>query len=143
MKSLIVRTAAWLMLPVLILFSVDMLLRGHNLPGGGFIGGLVAAASIVLQQVARGSSDTRWLYPIDLRYLLPLGVLVAALAGMPGLLSGQAFLTGVWMTVHLPSLGALKVGTPLLFDVGVYMVVVGVTVEVIMAVTEEGTWKPS
>ena len=142
MYSLILRTAAWLMLPVLMLFSLFLFLRGHNLPGGGFIGGLVAAAAILLQLVAFGPQGVRHFFPFKFRNVAALGLLIAAAAGLPGLLGGAGFLAGEWVTVTLPGLDeSAKIGTPLLFDLGVYLVVVGMAVEVIMAVAEEEAWR--
>lgn len=141
MNSLILRTVGRIMFPVLLLFSLFMLLRGHNDPGGGFIGGLVAAAAILLYLVAVGPLQLRQSFPYGFRRLLPIGLLIAIAAGLPGMLAGQPFLTGVWISLDLPGLGELKLGTPLLFDVGVYLVVIGMTLEVIVTMAEEEMWK--
>jgi multicomponent Na+:H+ antiporter subunit B len=138
MRSLILRTSAWLMIPVLLLFSIFLLLRGHNEPGGGFVGGLVAASAVLLQMIASGPDEVRRLIPIDVKLLLPAGLLIALLSGLPALLSGQPFLTGLWVT--LPVLGGLKLGTPVIFDVGVYLVVLGITVQIILSMAEEEQW---
>lgn len=137
MESLILRVGARLMLPVLLLFSIFLLLRGHNLPGGGFIGGLVAGAAVLLQLLARGEVHVREDFPITFRLFLPLGLLVAAAAGVLGMLTGEPFLTGMWVTLPAPGFGELKLGTPLLFDIGVYLVVIGMSVEVILLMAEE------
>lgn len=141
MGSIILRVGVRLMLPVLLLFSIFLLLRGHNSPGGGFIGGLVAAAAVLLQLLAFGPEQVRDYFPIDFRILLPLGLLMAILAGLLGMLNGQPFLTGVWVTIPIPGFGDVKLGTPLLFDMGVYLVVIGMTVEVVMLMAEEEEWK--
>jgi multicomponent Na+:H+ antiporter subunit B len=138
MRSLILRTSAWLMIPVLLLFSIFLLLRGHNEPGGGFVGGLVAASAVLLQMIASGPDEVRRLIPFDVKLLLPAGLLIALLSGLPALLSGQPFLTGIWVT--LPVLGGLKLGTPVIFDVGVYLVVLGITVQIILSMAEEEQW---
>ena len=138
MRSLILRTSAWLMIPVLLLFSIFLLLRGHNEPGGGFVGGLVAASAVLLQMIASGPDEVRRLIPFDVRLLLPAGLLIALLSGLPALVSGQPFLAGVWVT--LPVLGGLKLGTPVIFDVGVYLVVLGITVQIILSMAEEEQW---
>jgi multicomponent Na+:H+ antiporter subunit B len=138
MRSLILRTSAWLMIPVLLLFSIFLLLRGHNEPGGGFVGGLVAASAVLLQMIASGPDEVRRLIPFDVELLLPAGLLIALLSGLPALVSGQPFLTGLWVT--LPVLGGLKLGTPVIFDVGVYLVVLGITVQIILSMAEEEQW---
>jgi multicomponent Na+:H+ antiporter subunit B len=120
---------------------VFLFLRGHNLPGGGFIGGLVAAAAILLQLVSQGPEKTQQLFPLDFQQLLALGLLLATAAGLPGLLSNKAFLTGIWISVPFLGSETIKVGTPLLFDLGVFLAVVGVTVEMILEVAEEEEWK--
>ena len=141
MGSLILRVGVRLMLPVLLLFSVFLLLRGHNLPGGGFIGGLVAAAAVLLQLLTLGHAHVRDYFPLNFRLLVPFGLALAILAGLIGMLSGQPFLTGIWLTVPAPGFGDVKIGTPLLFDVGVYLVVIGMVVEVILLMAEEEEWK--
>lgn len=141
MNSLILRTTVRLMFPVLLLFSLFMLLRGHNDPGGGFIGGLVAAAAVLTQLLAVGPEHIRESFPFTFRRLLPLGLLIAVVAGLLGLLQGKAFLTGVWITFTLLGVGEVKVGSPLLFDVGVYLVVIGMTAEIIVTMAEEESWK--
>lgn len=141
MYSLILRTTTRYMLPIILLFSLFMLLRGHDLPGGGFIGGLVAAAAILLYMVANGPAAVRILLPIEFSRLLALGALLSLCAGLIGLVMGDAFLTGIWVTIGLPAGGELKLGTPLLFDMGVYVVVFAVTTEAILLVSEEEVWK--
>ncbi len=141
MGSLILRVGVRLMLPVLLLFSIFLLLRGHNLPGGGFIGGLVAAAAVIVQLLAHGPEHIRDYFPLNFRLLLPFGLSLAILAGVLPLLRGQPFLTGLWLTVPVLGLGEFKVGTPLLFDIGVYLVVIGMSVEVILLMAEEEQWK--
>lgn len=141
MGSLILRVGVRLMLPVLLLFSIFLLLRGHNLPGGGFIGGLVAASAVLFQLLALGHEHVRHYFPINFHLLLPLGLCIALLAGLIGMLTRQPFLTGVWITVSLSVFGEVKIGTPLLFDIGVYLVVIGVAVEVILLMAEEEQWK--
>lgn len=138
MKSLVLRTSTWLMIPVLLLFSVFLLLRGHNLPGGGFVGGLVAASAVLLQLIASGPGEVRRLIPFDVKLLLPAGLLIALFSGLPALALGQPFLTGVW--VRLPIWDGLKLGTPTFFDVGVYLVVLGITVQIILSMAEEEQW---
>lgn len=134
MTSLILSTAARYILPLLLLFSVFLLLRGHNEPGGGFVGGLVAAAAFALYAIAYDVATARRVLSVDPRTLIGLGLLVALGSGMVGLVTGQPFMTGLWSEYAVPILG--KVGTPLLFDIGVYLVVIGVTLTIIFALAE-------
>jgi multicomponent Na+:H+ antiporter subunit B len=137
MTSLILSTATRNMLPVLLLFSIFLLLRGHNEPGGGFAGGLVAAASFTLYALAFGVPAARRLLGTDPRTLIGAGLLVALTAGAIPLAAGAPFLTGWWGELPLPGLGEIHLGTPLLFDVGVYLAVMGMTLTIILALAEE------
>ncbi len=133
--SLILATATRYQLPLLLLFSIFLLLRGHNEPGGGFVGGLVAAAAFALYALAYDVDSTYAILKVRPRNLIGIGVLMAAFSGVISLLVGKPFLTALWLKQPLPVLG--KVGTPLLFDVGVYFVVLGVTLMIIFALAEE------
>jgi len=135
--SLILATAARYLLSLLLVFSIFILIRGHNEPGGGFIGGLIAAAAFALNAVAFDAGTARRILRIDPRTLVALGLLIALGAGTVPLLTGAPFLTGIWFTAYVPGLGELPVGTPLLFDCGVYLVVLGVTLTMILTLAEE------
>ena len=129
--SPIFRTAARLLMPLLLLFSVFLLLRGHNEPGGGFVGGLIAAAAFALYGIAFGVQSARQALLVRPLTLLGAGLLVALVSGLPAVLSGEPFLKALWTS------GPVAVGTPLLFDVGVFLVVTGVVLMMIFSLTEE------
>lgn len=135
MKSLILSTATYYLLPLLLLFSIFLLIRGHNQPGGGFVGGLVAAAALALYAIAQGTAAVRRAIRVRWGAVIGVGLLTAMASGLLGLANGQPFMTGQWHAHPVPLLG--KVGTPLLFDVGVYLVVLGVTVMIIFTLAEE------
>lgn len=137
MNSLILRVATRFMLPLLLLYSVFLLLRGHNEPGGGFSGGLVAASAFVLYGFAFGVPEAKWALRVDPRGLIGAGLLAALGSGCLSLLYGQPLMTGLWGEWDVPAIGTLHVGTPLLFDTGVYLVVVGVTLSIIFPLAEE------
>lgn len=136
MGSLILRTAAKFLLPLLLLFSIFVLLRGHNEPGGGFIAGLIAAVAFSLYLFAFDVARTRSLMGIDPRILLGLGLLIATLSGIPAVFLGEAFFTSIWLPVDVPGIGEVKLSTPLLFDIGVYLVVLGSVMTIILALDE-------
>jgi len=138
MDSLIVRTSARLIVPLQLAFSLILLLRGHNEPGGGFIGGLVAACAVALHAVANGVPVTRRALRVDPQRLLGAGLLLALLSGLPGMLQGRPYLSAVWGG-SIPTLvaGELKLGTPLLFDFGVYLVVAGSALLVLFTMAED------
>jgi multicomponent Na+:H+ antiporter subunit B len=135
--SLILSTASRLLLPVVLLFSIFILLRGHNQPGGGFVGGLIAAAAFALHAIAYGVKKTRSLLGLDPRSLIGLGLFVALVSAMVSLVLGQPFFTGQWINLSFGSLGELDLGTPLVFDIGVYLTVIGVTLTIILSLAEE------
>ena len=122
----IYRAAANWIVPLLIFISVVILLRGHNEPGGGFIGGLLGAAGLVLWRLTRGESVRRptWWSPL----LIGGGLAAAVLSMVPSLLARAPFMQGQWFgEVWLPLAGKVKFGSTFIFDVGVFLVVVGVT----------------
>jgi multicomponent Na+:H+ antiporter subunit B len=133
--SIILRSVSRLMLPLLLLLSLFMLVRGHNLPGGGFIGGLLASASIILQIVAFGPDKARTIIPIRYLNLAAIGVVFAAAWGLLGLLTGQPYMAPFWLKDPIPGIG--KIGTPFLFDIGVYLTVIGVTTQLALVLAEE------
>ena len=119
------RTAVSWMTPLLIFMSVILLFRGHNEPGGGFIGGLVAGAGLVLRRLA--TSDHPRHAGRKPLLLISCGVATALLSALPSVMQQKTFMEGVWLgSLWLPLVGKTKFGTPFLFDVGVYLVVVGV-----------------
>ncbi len=136
MISLILATAARAVEPLLLLFSFFILLRGHNAPGGGFAGGLVAAAAFTLIVIAFDAESARRSLRADPRNLFAVGLLIAAVSGALGLVFGGAFLEGLWLEVPLLAGITLDFGTPLLFDVGVYLTVLGVTLTIVLSLAE-------
>ncbi|MCS6947049.1 MAG: DUF4040 domain-containing protein, partial [Steroidobacteraceae bacterium] len=115
------------MLPLLLVGALYLFLRGHYLPGGGFIAGLVAAVALLLQYVASGSDWVRTQLRVDFLRLAAVGVLLATVTGLAALLFGRPFLTSAHGYVELPLLGSVPWATALLFDLGVGLLVVGVT----------------
>lgn len=137
MTSLILRTTTRVLLPLLLLFSVFLLVRGHHEPGGGFSGGLVAAAAFVLYRFGFGPEATRQVLPADPRSLIGAGLLVSTGSGALAVLAGRPLMTALWGRVPVPGFGDLDLGTPLLFDVGVYLTVLGVALSIILPLAEE------
>ncbi len=134
MDSLVLRTATRYLLPLLLLFSIFVMLRGHNEPGGGFVGGLVATTAFALYAISYGVASAHELLQISPRRLIGVGLLIAASSGLIGMAWGDPFMTAHWDTREIPVVG--KLGTPLLFDIGVYLVVVGVALTIIFALIE-------
>jgi multicomponent Na+:H+ antiporter subunit B len=135
MKSLILPVATRYLLPLLLLFSIFVLIRGHNEPGGGFIGGLVAAAAFALYAIAFDVAQARQALRFHTHTLIGVGLLTALIGGSLPLFTGKPFMSGLWSQQVVPVLG--KLGTPLLFDIGVYLTVIGVTLMIIFSLAEE------
>jgi multicomponent Na+:H+ antiporter subunit B len=132
------RFLASIMLPILLMFSLALLLRGHNQPGGGFVGGLVASSGIILMTLAYGPDEVRSRLRIDFLRAMFYGIAIAAASGVVGLIVGIAFQDALWWKPLIRGIGRLELGTPLLFDIGVYIVVFSVTSSIVMAMAEEG-----
>ena len=135
MMSPILQTAVRLLMPLLLLFAAFLLLRGHNEPGGGCVGGLVVAASFVLHAIAFGVAAARRALLVRPSTLLGVGLLVALVSGIPGVVRGQPFMTSVWTRLGAGS-AAIDVGTPLVFDIGVFLAVVGVVATIVFSLAE-------
>lgn len=130
----ILPAAVRLVVPVQYVFSIYLLLRGHNLPGGGFIGGLVLASALVLRTMV----DPKRAPKFDLIALSGIGLLVALASAMLPVFLGRTFFTGVWAgEIWLPALGKLKLGTPLYFDIGVFLVVTGVAAKLLLVLLSQ------
>ncbi|MEM9243431.1 MAG: Na+/H+ antiporter subunit B [Pseudomonadota bacterium] len=133
MNSIILRVATKFLIWLILLFSLFILWRGHNEPGGGFSGGLIAASGFSLYLIAYGTEATRRLIRIDLRYIIAIGLIFALSSGLISFLSHKPFLSGIWFTLPLTD---EKLGTPILFDIGVYCVVLGSILMIILALEE-------
>lgn len=137
MNSLILRTALRALEPLLILFSIFLMLAGHNGPGGGFVGGLVVSAAFSLHTLAHDAEDARRYLRVDPRTLIGLGLLLAFVAAIASLFAGLPLFTGMWTEVEITGLGTLALGTPVLFDAGVYLLVAGVALLMIFTLAED------
>lgn len=124
MRTLIFRTAAPYLTALMLLFSVFVLLRGHNEPGGGFIGGLIAASAFAIHGIAFGVPTVRRAIHFHPIAISGFGLLLAALSGLVSLVFGVPFLTGLWVSPSLLGV-TLDLSTVMVFDIGVYLVVVG------------------
>lgn len=134
MKTLILKTAANYLLPLLLLFSIFILFRGHYKPGGGFLGGLIASIAFMLHAFANGYANTLKLLRIHPGVLMPIGLMVSVLSGVLPMFSGASFLTGMWLDRPIPVIGTI--GTALFFDIGVYLVVYGITLTILFTISE-------
>lgn len=124
-RSVVLETAVRMVFHTVVLFSLYLLLAGHNQPGGGFVGGLVAGCAFVLRYVAGGRAALQAAVPVDPGVPIGLGVVLAAGTGLVALVLGGQFLQSAKVELHVVLLGQVKLTSALAFDTGVYLVVVG------------------
>ncbi|MGX9355744.1 Na+/H+ antiporter subunit B [Roseobacteraceae bacterium S113] len=138
MKSIILRIGTQYLAGLLLVFSIYMLLRGHNEPGGGFIGGLIGSTGFVLYAIACGTEDARRALRVLPQSIAMVGLGIALLAGLMAGLFGDAFFTGQWLFIGATDDDkGLPLSSVLVFDVGVYMVVFGSILALVFAMEEE------
>lgn len=128
----IMKSLMRLLLPVMLLVAVYIFLRGHNLPGGGFIAGLIAAVALIVQYLANGIEWTGKRLNFDKHFLIGSGILIAALTGAVSMIIGYPFLTSAFAHIHWPIVGEFEIASATAFDLGVFLVVVGATVMILV-----------
>jgi multicomponent Na+:H+ antiporter subunit B len=131
MNTLIFRTMAPIIATAMVLFSIIVLLRGHNDPGGGFIGGLIAASAAAIYGMARGVSEVRRILRFNPLAYAGFGVVLSGVVGLISMLFGVPFMTALWLPGYV-------FGVPGAFDVGVYFVVFGTMTAIILALEDGG-----
>ena len=139
MKSIILMTGARLLLVLMLVFSIFMLLRGHNEPGGGFIGGLIGATAFIVQAVAAGAAEARRVLRVSPEALAMVGLGIALGAGLLAAPFLDPPFTGQWYWVGGDSYetAAFSLNTVLVFDVGVYLVVLGSVLSLALSLEDE------
>jgi multicomponent K+:H+ antiporter subunit A len=149
-QPLLLRVAASVVLPLAMVFSMYIFMRGHNLPGGGFIAGLITAVALVLQFMALGQARAEWLMHVHSgrRFVrwIGAGLGIAGLTGVGAFVVGYPFLTSAFGHPVVGWLGELPLATAALFDLGVYLTVVGatlLTLSVLGSASREGAASPA
>lgn len=135
MNTLILRTVAPVVTSLMVLFSIFVLLRGHNEPGGGFIGGLIAVSALAIYGIAYGVTAVRRAILFHPLSIAGAGLLLSMLSGLVSIAAGVPFMTGLWV---YPSLFGVEIplSTVMSFDIGVYLVVVGAITSIALALEE-------
>jgi len=137
MNSVILLAGARLLVSLLLVFSIFMLLRGHNEPGGGFIGGLIGATGFVVYAIACGTSAAREALRASPERIAMAGLGIALFAGVAAAFDGDIFFTGQWLFLGATETEkGLPLSTVLIFDVGVYLVVMGSIMSIAFALEE-------
>ncbi len=138
MNSIILRVGTRYLAGILILFSIYMLIRGHNEPGGGFIGGLIGSTGLVLYAIACGTQEARAALKLLPQNIAVAGLGIALLAGIAAALFGDPLFTGQWLFINpTEDSKGLPLSTVLVFDIGVYLVVFGSILSIVFAMEEE------
>jgi len=135
--STILQTATRLIGPLALLYACYMALKGHNEPGGGFIGGLIAAVGLIVVRIAHGPQALVRLIPVHPRWIVSSGLGLALITAVFPLLTGNGLLRSTVGTIHFPGGNEIHYASAMLFDAGVLLVVVGVSVGMIMRLSEE------
>nr|WP_204261196.1 Na+/H+ antiporter subunit A [Blastococcus saxobsidens] len=136
-RSVILEVITRILFHTIVVFSLYLLFSGHNEPGGGFAGGLVAGLALVLRYLAGGRYELGEAAPVDPGLLLGIGLLVAGTTGVVGLTLGAQVLQTAILETTLPVLGDVKLVTSLFFDVGVYLIVVGLVLDILRSLGAE------
>lgn len=136
-NDVILRTASKGLAFIIFTFSFFIFLAGHNNPGGGFIGGLIAAGGLVLLTLAFGTRVVRLILPVNYRTLTATGLLIAVLTGVGSFIFDVPFLTHTFGHVDLPIFGETELATATIFDLGVYFSVIGVAMTIILTIGED------
>lgn len=136
-NDVILRTAAKVAVVIILTFSLNLFISGHHNPGGGFIGGLTFVAAIVLLFLVYGIEKVRTNIFVDFKVVAGIGVLIAVLTGIGGMVKGKHFLNQTFGYVDLPVFGATEMATAVLFDVGVALAVIGTSLTIIMTIGED------
>ena len=135
MRTLIFRTITPYLTSLMLVYSIFVLLRGHNEPGGGFIGGLIGASALAIYGIACGVSPVRRAMRFHPMAISGFGLFMASIAGILSLFAGVPFMTGLWWSPVLFGV-EVKLSTPLIFDIGVYLVVLGAITSIALALEE-------
>lgn len=127
MNSVILQISSTYLRFLLILIAILSLLRGHNMPGGGFIGGLLASLAVIVSSLAYSPQYMLRHLKVRPKTHVAIGLSLVTFSVLPSILTGNNLMKGVWIKVSIPMISEVKIGTPLLFDTGVFFIVIGIT----------------
>ncbi|UOQ85717.1 Na(+)/H(+) antiporter subunit B [Gracilibacillus salinarum] len=136
-NDLIFRTMTVLISFILFGFAVNLFLAGHNAPGGGFLGGLMTSAAIVLMYMAYGERAVNKVLPFNYRTVLAIGLIIAIATAVGSFLFGEPFLSQTFGYFHFPIFGEMELATALFFDLGVYLTVIGVAMTIVLTISSD------
>ena len=131
-NNIILQTTTRIIAFILLGFAVYLFFAGHNSPGGGFVGGLVTSAAVVLMYMSYGVEQMNKILPINFMALIPIGLLIAVLCAAGSMVFGYPFLTHTFGHFAIPIFGEVELATAMIFDLGVYLSVLGTTMSIIL-----------
>jgi len=141
MNSTILKLASVYIRGLMLIFAIVLLIRGHNSPGGGFIGGLIAGLSLVYKVYAYDFYTAKKDLKVQPVQYLAIGLSFALLSTLPAVFEGLDFMTGTWWNIGVEGVFQTKIGTPFIFDIGVFFVVIGVVLLFMFSLNNEDKWK--
>ena len=136
-SDVILQTAAKVLVFIILTFAIYVMFAGHHNPGGGFVGGLITASAIVLLLIAFDAQSVREMLPIDFKKVGAAGVLIAVLTGAAPLVMDLPFLFHKHTKTDLPIVGNVELASAVLFDIGVFLAVLGTTMTIITSISED------
>jgi monovalent cation:proton antiporter len=135
--DVILQTATKVLAFIILIYAVYVLFAGHHNPGGGFVGGLVTASAIVLLYLAFDTRTVRQIIKADFKWVGAAGVLLAVCTGCAPLVKGEPFLSHSYIDARLPLIGEIHLATAVLFDIGVFLAVIGTTMTIMIGISED------
>lgn len=135
MRTTILQVTTRILIPIFFVYSLYLLFRGHDSPGGGFIAALVVSIGLVFHMIAFGVSNTQRIYRIDTMKFIAIGLLLSFIAATLPMLMGKGFFQAIWTNVKIIGLGTIS--SVMLFDIGVYLTVVGAILKIAFAIFKE------
>ncbi|KYG33402.1 Na(+)/H(+) antiporter subunit B [Alkalihalobacillus trypoxylicola] len=136
-NDVMLRTITRIVVLIILIFSVYLFFAGHNNPGGGFIGGLMTASALLLMYLVFNIQTIKSVINIKFEAVIGIGLIVTILTGVIGVFNGDAYLTQYFDYFQIPIFGETELATALPFDLGIYLVVVGIALTIILAIAED------
>lgn len=140
LRNIILEKIVSLFMKVMFIFSIYLLFRGHNNPGGGFIAGIIASTGFIFYAIIFRTESLQKVIIFKPQTIIGIGLILVLIAAVLPTLFSTEMLTGLWIKAKIPVLGTMYAGTPLIFDTGVYGVVIGVILTIVISIMEVLKW---
>jgi multicomponent Na+:H+ antiporter subunit B len=136
-NDLLIRSVTKVAVVIIFTFAINLFISGHHYPGGGFIGGLAFASALILLFLTFDIESVRKNIPVDFKVLAAIGVLIAVLTGVGGMVLDQPFLTQAFGYFQIPIFGKTELATAVIFDIGVALAVIGTAITIILSIGDD------